>query len=70
MGGMRSWQSEEARARCVLQHLGDRLVAKLNMGDVDGYRTKRFAEKTRMGRAPAPATLDKEVELLKRMLQD
>jgi len=63
-----SWQSEQARARCILQHLGDRLVAKLNVGDVDAYRAKRFAEKTRMGRAPAPATLDKEVELLKRML--
>ncbi len=47
---------------------GLRPSLKLNVGDVDAFRTKRFAEKTRLGRAPAPATLDKEVELLKRML--
>src|SRR5207244_3644124 len=32
------------------------------------YRNRRFAEKTRRGIPPAPATLDREVELLKRIL--
>jgi len=36
--------------------------------DVDEYRTKRLAETTRRKKGPSPATLDKEVELLKRML--
>jgi integrase len=36
--------------------------------DVDEYRTKRLAETTRRKKAPSPASLDREVELLKRML--
>jgi integrase len=36
--------------------------------DSDGYRTARLGEKTIRKKAPAPASLDLEVELLKRML--
>jgi len=35
---------------------------------VDAYRGARLQERTRRGAAPAPATLDREVELLKRVL--
>ena len=63
-----TWQSEEGRARHLLRHLGKKLAAGLSVKDVDEYRTKRLGETTRMKKAPSPATLDREVELLKRML--
>jgi integrase len=63
-----TWQSEEGRAKHLTRHLGQKLAAGLTVKDVDEYRTKRLAETTRRKKAPSPASLDREVELLKRML--
>ena len=41
---------------------------RLTLKDVDAYRNARLEEKTVRGTPPAPGTLDREVELLKRML--
>src|SRR4051812_42346762 len=40
----------------------------LSLADVEEYRTLRLAETTRRGSAPTAGTLDREVELLKRIL--
>jgi site-specific recombinase XerD len=61
-------QTEIGRARHVLRHLGDRRATRLSLRDVDEYRTLRLGEVTQRGVPPAPATLDREVELLKRSL--
>lgn len=63
-----SWQSDVGRAAHLVRLLGNRRASRLTRGDVEEYRTKRQAEKTRRAEAPSPATLDREVELLKRLL--
>ena len=63
-----SWQSDEGRSRHLLRHLGKVRATRLTLADIDRYRTSRLGETTRLGRAPSPATLDREVELLKRFL--
>lgn len=63
-----TWQTEDGRARHLVRHLGQKLAAGLTVKVVDEYRTKRLAETTRRQKAPSPASLDREVELLKRML--
>ncbi|HOX46037.1 MAG TPA: site-specific integrase [Myxococcota bacterium] len=64
----RAAKDDRWRARHIVEHMGPKLAALLHQGDVDDYRTARSSEKTRMGKPPAPATQDLEVELLKRML--
>lgn len=63
-----AWQTEAGRMVHVVRVLGDRQAAALTIKDVDEYRTRRLGEVTRRGEPPAPATLDREVELLKRTL--
>jgi len=63
-----TWLSEKGRAKHIVRFLGPRVTAELTVKDIDEYRTRRLGEKTPRGNPPAPATLDKEVELLKRML--
>ena len=63
-----SWQTNIGRARHVLRHLGSRRAAQLTLKDVDAYRNSRFAEKSRRKTTPAPGTLDREVALLRRIL--
>jgi integrase len=63
-----SWRSDVGRAAHVLRILGSRRASRLTRADVEEYRTRRQAETTKRGGAPSPATLDREVELLKRTL--
>ncbi len=63
-----SWQSDLGRAAHLTRLLGDKRASRLTRGDVEDYRTRRQAETTRRGGAPSPGTLDREVELLKRLL--
>ncbi len=63
-----SWRSDTGRAAHLVRLLGNQRASRLTRGDVEEYRTKRQAETTRRGGAPSPATLDREVELLKRLL--
>ena len=62
-----SWQSDVRRAAHLVRLLGDRRASRLTRGDVEEYRTKRQAETTRRGGARSPGTLDREVELPKRL---
>ncbi len=64
----RSSNTEANIARTLIRHLGSEPVMQLTVGSVDQYRSRRFRETTRTGEAPAPATLDREVEMLKRIL--
>jgi integrase len=63
-----SWLSDRGRWAHLARHLGSRRATRLTVRDVDEYRNLRLREKTKRGGPPAPSTLDKEVELLKRML--
>lgn len=63
-----SHESDRGRARNLLKQLGDKVAAHLTLADVEAYRARRFSETTRRGGPPAPGTLDREVELLKRVL--
>jgi integrase len=63
-----TWITDKGRAAHLLRLLGSKRAAQLTQADVDAYRDARLLEKTCRGSAPAPATLDREVELLKRAL--
>jgi integrase len=63
-----SWESDRGRAQHLLRLLGAFPGQRLTLREVDRYRDARLQETTRRGAAPTPATLDCEVELLKRVL--
>lgn len=63
-----TWQTDQGRATHLIRHLGKRKASLLSLADVDEYRTTRLGELTCRGTPPASATLDREVELLKRFL--
>jgi integrase len=63
-----SWKSDAARGRTLRRHLGETKCIALTREHVEQFRTARLGEKTRRGLPPAPATLDREVELLVRAL--
>lgn len=63
-----SWATDQGRAKHLLRHLGSMQADRLPLKDVDAYRDARLKEKTQRGTPPTPATLDREVELLKRLL--
>lgn len=64
----RSWDTDRGRANHLVEHLGSTVVENLSEHNIDEYRNKRLTETTVRGAPPSPATLDREVELLKRML--
>jgi hypothetical protein len=63
-----SWATDKGRAKHLLRHFGNMQADRLTLKEVDAYRDARLKEKTRRGTPPTPATLDREVELLKRPL--
>jgi integrase len=63
-----SWASDKGRAKHLLRHLGNMQADRLTLKEVDAYRDARLKEKTQRGTPPTPGTLDREVELLKRLL--
>lgn len=63
-----TWRTELGRAKHLARHLGAKRASQLSLADVDAYRSVRLDEVTVRGAPPAPATLDREVELLKRVL--
>jgi len=64
----RAWSTESGRAAHLRRHLGQVRASALTVRHVEEYRVRRSTEKTRRGGPPSPATLDREVELLKRAL--
>ncbi len=63
-----SWLTDVGRAKHLVQLLGTRRASQIGLKDVDEYRNRRLGEETRRGERPSPATLDREVALLHRML--
>jgi integrase len=63
-----SWLTDKGRAAHLTRHLGDMVAAKLTQEHVDEYRQARLTEKTCRGSPPSLTTLDREVELLKRII--
>ena len=65
-------RDQQSRERLLVghlkRHLGTKRAVHLNQGDVDEYRNVRAEEKTKRGGPPSSATLDREIELLKRIL--
>ena len=64
----RSFQTERNIMRTLKRHFKKRPVMTLTVEHVDQYRAKRWGETTKAGTPPKPATLDREVEFLKRIL--
>jgi len=63
-----TWQSEAGRAKQLIRILAPPLASGLTVKGVDSYRTQRMGETTKRKTPPSPGTLDREVELLKRIL--
>jgi integrase len=63
-----SWRTDVGRGTHLVRLLGDRQASRLTRGDVEAYRTQRQVETTQRGGAPFPGTLDRKVDLLKRIL--
>lgn len=63
-----TWKTDQGRANHLIRHLGSRKASMLSLADIDEYRTKRLGELTVRKAPPSSATLDREVELLKRFL--
>jgi len=68
-GRVRSIDTERGRVRHLFRILGpEKRVATLTLDDVDAYRAQRRTETTVRKGPPAPATRNREVELLVRLL--
>ena len=65
----RSHRNDCNRSVHLVRHLGSKQVTRLSVADVEYYRSLRLNEKAGKGKRkkPKPATLDREVALLKRM---
>jgi len=63
----RSHPTEKGIAGHLTRLLGGKKVVELNQADVDQYRVRRRGEVSKRGGPPSPTTLDREVELLKRI---
>lgn len=59
--------TDRGRAAHLLQHLGAVTASALTLADIEAYREARLSETTKRGSVPSPATLDREIELLKRI---
>ena len=64
-----SWQTDVGRAAHLVRHLGSRVATDLTVEVVPWYREERLREITRRGAPPTPATLNREVALLRRLLE-
>ena len=65
---VRSWKTDKGRAKHLGEHLGTLRAKDLNTDKVNQYRQRRRGERTKRGGPPSNATLNREIELLKRML--
>jgi len=64
-----SWQTDVGRARHFVRHLGRRKVDRLTRGDVERYMDARLGEASeRTKRPPAVATVNREVSLLRHVI--
>lgn len=64
----KSWNTDVGRAAHLLRNLGSHKAARLTLRDIEKYRENRSTEKTVRGGPPAESTVNREVALLRRML--
>jgi integrase len=64
----KDWVSVMSRMVSVIEYFGKRRVKSLTVSDVDLYRAKRSKDTTRMGSPPAVATVNREVAMLRLVL--
>jgi integrase len=60
--------TDRGRAAHLVRHLGPTSASSLSLAEVEAYREARLSETTKRGGPPSSGTLDREIELLKRML--
>jgi len=63
-----AWQTDAGRAKHLLRHLAAQRAFSLTLKDIEAYRSRRLGESTPRATQPTADTLDREVELLKRIL--
>jgi integrase len=66
--GRHSFSTEEHRGGHLKRHLGNQVAMHLTVEDIDWYREERSEEETVRGGPPSPASRNREVALLRRML--
>lgn len=64
----RTFERNKSLAAHVVEHLGSKKIGQVNLDDIEAYRKLREGERTVKGTPPSPATVNREVALLKRML--
>lgn len=64
----RSWKRDEVSLVHLLRHLGDQHLDDITAAVVEDYQAARRSETSRFGRPPTPATINREVACLKKML--
>jgi integrase len=64
----KSYVTSRGRADHLITHLGSRPADSLTEADIDDYRANRLAEKSTRDTPPAVSTVEREVALLKAML--
>lgn len=65
---MRAWKTEIGRGKHLMRLLGDRQIATLTLSDVDAYRERRKKEKFTRKKPTRPATRNREVVRLVRVI--
>jgi len=64
----RSWRTDERRSRALLAHFGEEtLIGSIRRADVERFKSVRKLEPTMHGRTRKPATVNRELALLKHL---
>lgn len=64
----RSWKRDELSVTHLLRHLGNRHLDDITAAAIEDYQRARRDETTRFNKVPTPATINREVACLKKML--
>ena len=68
VSGMRSWQRQRGFLKILVEHFGRRLIKEMTYTDLEAFRSKRFATKTRRGAERSVANVNREMSLLRAIL--
>ncbi|MBK6798709.1 MAG: site-specific integrase [Acidobacteria bacterium] len=65
---MRSCQRQRGFLKVLIEHIGNRLIKEITYTDLEAFRSKRFATKTRRGDERSVANVNRELSLLRAVL--
>ena len=65
----RSLSKDKESAAKIKAHFGDCALDKINTSAIEAYKQKRLTENSKQGRAPAVATINREVAFLRTLLK-